>query len=103
MLEILCAFRVDSCRYTVIVTAESNKQPANKRDHTMNTYSATRINSGEYFYRGFQIVKVSLDSYVQWNIEEKIDYPERTDWVVMDACDTLREAKHLIDAIKSNR
>ena len=62
---------------------------------------ATRIQAGEYLYRGYHIVRASdhYDStYVHWNISQ---WEENSltggDWYTFDSTNTLADAKWIVD------
>ena len=61
----------------------------------MSNHKSSKISTGNYEYRGFRIEKVDGFDFAQWNIFEN--------GCCDDSCDTLRDAKNLIDCIIGSR
>lgn len=54
-------------------------------------HTATRLGTGLYLYRGYEITKHEGDGYVYWNITVQGDYD------TLESCDTLAICKLRID------
>ena len=70
----------------------------------MKQHTATKIQIGEYIYRGHHILRASdhYDSnYIHWNITNKVSckYTGLDSFYTGDSTNTLAEAKDMVDGM----